>query len=75
MPSESRFREGKYRWRTWLRAREPNWLYELWPIPKGRTDCGNHEFYYASDGVDRCYHCLPGMRLHDANELASSATS
>jgi len=21
---------GKYRWRTWLRAREPRWLYDLW---------------------------------------------
>jgi hypothetical protein len=48
---------GRYRWRTRLRGalplRPP--LYML--IPKGRKDCGNHEWYKATAEADNCYHC------------------
>jgi hypothetical protein len=73
MPGEGLYRRGKYRWRTWLRTHEPNWLYQVWSIPKGRTDCGNHEFYHANNGIDRCYHCERGTQPHDPDELAQEA--
>jgi hypothetical protein len=65
MPGEGRFRNGRYRLRTWLRAHEPTWLYDRWAIPKGSRDCGNHEFYKSDDQVDRCYHCEVGIRAND----------
>lgn len=61
MPGEGAFQRGRYRVRTWLRGHEPSWFYDLWPIPKVRRDCLNHEFYNADD-VDRCYHCDVGVR-------------
>lgn len=64
MPGDGVFRRGRYRLRTWLRLHEPGWLYARWPIPKGSTDCGNHEFYNSDDVVDRCYHCEVGLRPH-----------
>lgn len=33
-------------------------------VPKGRRDCGNHEWYRSSDEIDRCYHCDVGVRPH-----------
>ncbi len=62
MPSEGAFQRGRYRVRTWLRAHEPSWLYDRWPIPKGSQDCSNHEFYNSDDVVERCYHCEVGVR-------------
>ena len=53
----------RYRLRTWLRGREPDWLYGRWVIPKGPNDCGTHEFYNDDGIVDRCYHCVVGLRL------------
>lgn len=50
---------GKYRLRTWLRGVMPAPL--AFRIPKGRDDCGNHEWYRADDEVWRCYHCEPGV--------------
>jgi hypothetical protein len=52
---------GRYRWRTWLRPHLPYAL--LWLAPKGRKDCGDHEFYNADDVRDECYHCRAGERL------------
>jgi hypothetical protein len=63
MPGDGQYRKGRYRVRTWLRGREPNWLYRIWAIPKGSGDCGNHEFYNAGGGIDRCYHCKVGTRV------------
>lgn len=53
----------RYRLRTWLRGREHGWLYRRWVLPKGPDDCGAHEFYDADGIVDRCYHCVVGLRL------------
>lgn len=62
MPGEGDYREGRYRLRTWLRGHEPTWLYNRWPIPKGSSDCLNHEFYNVDGNVERCYHCDVGVR-------------
>jgi hypothetical protein len=50
-----RWSKGKYRWRTGLRSALP-WALVGW-IPKGRSDCGNHDWYKQDDAVDACYHC------------------
>ncbi len=46
---------GRYRWRTTLRTRLPYALMFL--APKGRRDCGDHEWYLADSVSDHCYHC------------------
>lgn len=66
MSGDRTFRRGRYRLRTWLRLREPGWLYDRWPVPKGSMDCGNHEFYNADDVIERCYHCEVGVRSRTA---------
>lgn len=51
--------DDKYRLRTWLRGHLPPWL--SWVAPKGKSDCGNHE-WYRSEGITwRCYHCEAGV--------------
>lgn len=50
---------GRYRLRTRLRGSLPSWL--LWVSPKGRGDCGDHEWYRAEAGTWRCYHCETGV--------------
>jgi hypothetical protein len=50
---------GKYRLRTARRERLPEPLTAL--APKGRDDCGDHEWYKASPGTWRCYHCTVGV--------------
>ena len=54
--------DGRFRKRTWLRKRLPSFLVGRGVAAKGRTDCGNHEWYKASDAEDRCYHCPVGVR-------------
>ena len=46
------------RWRGWLRARTPNFLYYRvgLVVPKAR-DCGKQEWYKEGQGIDACYHC------------------
>ena len=51
---------GKYRLRTWLRGNLPAALSRF--LPKGSSDCGNHEWYNSNDQVDHCYHCEVGVR-------------
>jgi hypothetical protein len=51
---------GRYRWRTRVRTHLPLLLSRL--VLKGRDDCGQHEWYKATDAEDRCYHCSPGVR-------------
>lgn len=51
---------GRYRWRTWLRRHAPGFIADR--VPKGATDCGNHEWYNHDDRVDHCYHCAVGVR-------------
>jgi hypothetical protein len=51
---------GKYRRRTWLRRHLPYFLARR--IPKGSTDCGDHEWYNHDGVVDHCYHCRVGVR-------------
>lgn len=50
---------GKYRYRTALRERLPEQFAGL--IPKGRNDCGDHEWYKSAEDAWRCYHCQPGL--------------
>lgn len=50
---------GRYRLRSWLRERSPGALARL--LPKGRRDCGAHEWYRADERTWRCYHCAPGV--------------
>ena len=46
---------GKYRWRTRLRVILPSRLSRF--APKGAGDCGNHEWYTATERELHCYHC------------------
>lgn len=60
---------GKYRIRTWLRARLPWSLAER--VLKG-DDCGAHEWHRHSAGLDACYHCRvtrPHEAMPPADEL------
>jgi hypothetical protein len=53
---------GRFRQRTRLRRRLPLFLVQRGVAAKGRSDCGNHEWYKASDDEDHCYHCRVGVR-------------
>jgi hypothetical protein len=55
-------RRPRYRWRTWMRGRVPWALVDL--FPKGRHDCGQHEWHRDEKNTDRCYHCEVGVRPH-----------
>ena len=57
---------GAYRWRTNLRGRLPYVLADL--IPKGRRDCGQHEWYNSDYIVERCYHGVVGIRPYRSSE-------
>lgn len=50
---------GRYRLRTWVRGRLPGVLVGV--VPKGRHDCGAHQWYRADAGTWRCYHCRPAI--------------
>ncbi len=50
---------GRYRWRTRLRGVLPYGL--ALRIPKGRVDCGAHEWYRSDERTWRCYHCEVGV--------------
>ncbi|MGH2835341.1 MAG: hypothetical protein ACRDK4_07230 [Solirubrobacteraceae bacterium] len=50
---------GRYRLRTSLRGRLPGALIGF--LPKGRRDCGAHEWYRADGETWRCYHCRPAL--------------
>lgn len=66
---------GKYRTRTWLRGHAPWSLAER--IPKGE-DCGAHEWYRQSTGLDACYHCRvtrPHESMTAADELLDELES
>lgn len=52
-------RRGRYRWRTWLRGVLPYGL--ALRIPKGRADCGAHEWYRSDEHTWCCYHCEVGV--------------
>ncbi len=54
---------ARYRWRTRLRRLAPQALIFL--FPKGRSDCGAHDFYRARGNVWRCYHCRPGREVRE----------
>ena len=56
---EGTMSQGRYRFRTRLRAALPRWL--LWASPKGRRDCGAHQWYRADGDTWRCYHCEAGV--------------
>lgn len=46
---------GRYRWRTRARLGLPRWFAIL--LPRGKKDCGSHEFYTDRRGIVRCFHC------------------
>jgi len=50
----TRMRSGKYRYRTALREGLPESVAAL--IPKGRHNCGDHEWYKAAEQTWRCYY-------------------
>jgi hypothetical protein len=53
---------GRYRWRTAARRHLPPFLLNLGIAAKGRRDCGDHDWYRATDDESRCYHCELGVR-------------
>ena len=53
---------GRYRRRTRIRRHLPWVLIELGMFPKGRRDCGSHEWYVEDEQTERCYHCRVGSR-------------
>jgi hypothetical protein len=50
----------RYRWRTRLRTHLPFALLNL--APKGKKDCGAHEWYRSEEDLHLCYHCTAGHR-------------
>ncbi len=50
---------GRYRGRAWLRQHLPDVLARL--APKGRGDCGAHEWYRVDEHTWRCYYCQPAV--------------
>jgi len=60
------------RWRTWLRVRTPNALYDRGlVVPKAR-DCGRHEWHNSDDFVEACYHCDQTRSIRSATSLMHS---
>lgn len=49
----------RYRWRTRLRTWAPFWMTDF--FPKGRHDCGQHEWYRHDSDTFHCYHCKVGI--------------
>lgn len=54
---------GKYRTRTWLRRHLP-WTLAA-RIPKGKRDCGAHDWYWAGGDAWECYRCRIGV-MHES---------
>lgn len=63
---------ARYRLRTELRGILPHALARL--VPKGRRDCGAHEYYRADEQTDRCYHCEVGVRADPAVALSGKGS-
>ena len=57
---------AKYRLRTRIRKLLPFALIGL--APKGKKDCGDHDWYRHTKDTWHCYHCVVGVR-HDTPEL------
>ncbi|GLW33651.1 hypothetical protein Areg01_65890 [Actinoplanes regularis] len=53
---------AKYRLRTNIRKHVPFFMIDL--FPKGKKDCGDHEWYRSAEDLYLCYHCEVGVR-HD----------
>ena len=56
---------GRYRVRTRVRRHLPWFLINLGIAAQGRQDCGDHEWHNADNVVERCYHCVVGVRPYD----------
>jgi hypothetical protein len=52
-------KKGKYRRLTAARMKAPAVLGRL--FPKGREDCGDHEWQLVEPGTWQCVHCVPGV--------------
>lgn len=61
------------RWRTWMRAHTPDWLYDRGLVVPKAQDCGAHQWHNRDDVGDACYHCeatrprTPHVTLPDAD--------
>ena len=55
MPASRRFRRSA--WRTFIRGRTPDWLFDRGFVVDKVADCRDHEWYSHRGGVDHCYHC------------------
>lgn len=64
---------ARYRLRTELRGSLPWALARM--VPKGRRDCGAHEWHRADEHTDRCYHCSVAERPHVDGESTSTSRS
>ena len=64
---------GRFRWRTALRKRLPWFLINLGGAAKGKTDCGDHEWYNAGHGVAHCYHCSAGEKPYDPADFTQGS--
>lgn len=51
---------ARYRLRTRIRRLLPFALIGL--LPKGKKDCGDHEWYRSTHELYLCYHCVVGIR-------------
>lgn len=45
------------RWRAWIRARTPSWLYDRGLVVPKAWDCGAHQWHNRDAVLDACYHC------------------
>lgn len=70
-PMATATRRPRYRLRTWLRGRLP--MFAIGLAPKGKHDCGQHEWYREDELTDRCYHCEVGERPHEPMPLTPAA--
>jgi hypothetical protein len=50
-----------------MRGHVPWKLVDL--FPKGRHDCGRHEWHNVDYKIDRCYHCEVGERPHQEKQV------
>ncbi|HYK95594.1 MAG TPA: hypothetical protein VE011_07010 [Candidatus Dormibacteraeota bacterium] len=63
------------RWRTWLRARTPSWLYDRGLVVPKSKDCGAHQWHTAGSGVEACYHCKATRGTPQTAKLTKLAVS
>jgi len=53
------------RWRAWVRKHTPRILYDAGLVIPKAADCGSHEWYVSTPGIQRCYHCRAERSQHE----------